>query len=80
MIARVIGAVAAFVCVGVAWFTAGVAYAPGTDHRAECLYAALEMLPRRIPAAGAGGRGLPVRTGLRRAHTGGQGRHWPAHG
>lgn len=45
MITRVIGAVAAFVCVGVAWFTAGVAYAPGTDHRAECLYAALETLP-----------------------------------
>lgn len=45
MIARVIGAVAAFVCVGAAWFTAGVAYAPGTDPRAECLYAALEAIP-----------------------------------
>lgn len=45
MIVRVIGAVAAFVCVGAAWFTAGVAYAPGPDPRSECLYAALEAIP-----------------------------------
>jgi hypothetical protein len=52
MIWKVIGAVAAFVCVSAAWFTAGVAHAPGTDHRAECLYAALEAIPGEVGTLG----------------------------